>query len=140
MKMRSPNVVPLSRQTLAVLDELKAITGSYEFLFPGRSDHSKPISENTILYALYRMGYHRRATTHGFRALASTILNESGLWSPDAIEQQLAHAERNAVRAAYHRAEYLAERTRMMQWWADFLDTERAKADGGNVIALARTR
>ena len=140
MKMRAPHVVPLSRQTLAVLDELKAITGSYELLFPGRSDHRKPISENTMLYALYRMGYHRRATTHGFRALASTILNESGKWTPDAIERQLAHSERNAVRAAYHRAEYLDERTRMMQWWADFLDAERAKAEGGNVLPLSRTR
>ena len=134
MKMRAPHVVPLSRRTLAILKELKAITGSYELLFPGRSDHRKPISENTLLYALYRMGYHRRATTHGFRALASTILNESGLWSADAIERQLAHAERNTVRAAYHRAEYLAERTRMMQWWADFLDAERAKADNQNLI------
>jgi integrase len=136
MKMREPHVVPLSRQAVAALGELKSITGHYELSFPGRSDNRKPISENTILYALYRLGYHRRATTHGFRALASTILNESGKWSPDAIERQLAHKERNAVRAAYHRAEYLDERTRMMQWWADFLDTERIKADGGNIIPL----
>lgn len=138
MKMRAPHVVPLSRQAIAVLEELKAVTGRYELSFPGRSDYRKPISENTMLYALYRMGYHRRATTHGFRALASTILNESGRWSPDAIERQLAHRERNAVRAAYHRAEYLEERTRMMQWWADFLDAERSKVDGRSVIALTR--
>jgi integrase len=136
MKMRAPHVVPLSQQAIAAFEELKAITGGYELSFPGRSDYRKPISENTMLYALYRMGYHQRATTHGFRALASTILNESGKWSPDAIERQLAHKERNAVRAAYHRAEYLDERTRMMQWWADFLDAERAKADGGNIIPL----
>jgi len=80
-----------------------------------------------LLYALYRMGYHQRATTHGFRALASTILNECGLWRPDAIERQLAHKEQNAVRAAYHRAEYLDERIRMMQWWADYLDGEEAR-------------
>ena len=138
--MRRHTSSPFRDRRWPVLDELKAITGRLRFRLPGRSDHRKPISENTLLYALYRMGYHRRATTHGFRALASTILNESGLWSADAIERQLAHAERNAVRAAYHRAQYLDERTRMMQWWADFLDAERAKADGGNVIALSGAR
>ena len=133
MKMRMPHVVPLSQQAVAALEEVNAITGRYELSFPGRSDNRKPISENTMLYALYRMGYHRRATTHGFRALASTVLNESGKWSPDAIERQLAHREQNAVRAAYHRAEYLEERTRMMQWWADFLDAERAKANDHHI-------
>lgn len=127
MKMRAPHLVPLSRQALALLAELKPITGSYELLLPGRSDRQKPISENTLLYALYRMGYHQRATTHGFRALASTILNESGVWRPDAIERQLAHKERNAVRAAYHRTEYLEERTRLMQWWGDFLDAAESE-------------
>lgn len=132
MKMRAPHLVSLSRQTLAILEELKPITGGCDLIFPGRSDRRKPISENTLLYALYRMGYHQRATTHGFRALASTILNESGLWRPDAIERQLAHKEQNAVRAAYHRSEYLEERARMMQWWADFLDaSERKGADVG---------
>jgi integrase len=87
MKMRAPHLVPLSRQALAVLEELRPITGSYDLVFPGRADRRKPISENTLLYALYRMGYHQRATTHGFRALASTILNESGNWRPDAIER-----------------------------------------------------
>ena len=101
MKMRAPHLVPLSRQAVAILDELRPITGGCDLVFPGRSDRRKPISENTLLYALYRMGYHHRATTHGFRALASTILNESGLWRPDAIERQLAHKEQNAVRAAY---------------------------------------
>jgi integrase len=115
MKMRAPHLVPLSRQALALITELRPITGNYELLLPGRSDRQKPISENTLLYALYRLGYHQRATTHGFRALASTILNESGLWRPDAIERQLAHKERNAVRAAYHRAEYMEERARMLQ-------------------------
>ncbi len=136
MKARAPHLVPLSRQALALLAELKPITGSYDLLFPGRSDRRKPISENTLLYALYRMGYHQRATTHGFRALASTILNESGLWRPDAIERQLAHKERNAVRAAYHRAEYLEERTRMMQWWGDFLDEAETERDGGQSLQL----
>ena len=87
MKMRAPHLVPLSRQALAVLEELKPISGGYDLVFPGRYDRRKPISENTLLYALYRMGYHQRATTHGFRALASTILNECGLWRPDAIER-----------------------------------------------------
>lgn len=122
MKMRAPHQVPLSHQTLALLDELRPITGRYDLLLPGRSDREKPISENTLLYALYRLGYHQRATTHGFRALASTILNESGLWRPDAIERQLAHKEQNAVRGAYNRTDYLEERTRMMQWWGDYLD------------------
>ena len=127
MKMRAPHVVPLSRQALAVLEELRPISGSHDLVFPGRSERDRPISENTFLYALYRLGYHQRATTHGFRALASTILNESGLWRPDAIERQLAHQEQNAVRAAYHRSEYVEERTRMMQWWADFVDSEETR-------------
>lgn len=122
MKMRAPHLVPLSRQAVAILEELKLMTGGHDLVFPGRNDRRKPISENTLLYALYRLGYHQRATTHGFRALASTILNECGLWRSDAIERQLAHKEQNAVRAAYHRAEYLDERARMMQWWADYLD------------------
>lgn len=126
MKMREPHVVPLSKQSIELLQELKIISGKRDLLFPGRSDHRKPISENTLLYALYRMGYHKRATIHGFRALASTILNECGLWRPDAIERQLAHKEQNAVRAAYHRSEYLDERTQMMQWWADLLDDEES--------------
>jgi integrase len=129
MKMRAPHLVPLSRQALALIDELRPITGNYELLLPGRSDRQKPISENTLLYALYRLGYHQRATTHGFRALASTILNESGLWRPDAIERQLAHKERNAVRAAYHRAEYMEERARMMQWWANYLDAAQTGSE-----------
>ena len=86
------------------------------------------MSENTLLFALYRMGYHSRETTHGWRANASTILNESGLWHPDAIERQLAHAENNKIRAAYNRAEYLSERRRMMNWWPDHIDALRQPA------------
>ena len=85
------------------------------------------MSEKTLLYALYRMGYHSRATAHGFRAAASTILNEQG-YRPDVIERQLAHLERNKVRAAYHRAEYLPERMKMMQDWADYLDEAQARS------------
>jgi len=121
MKMRAEHLVPLSKQALAVLEDLKPLTGHRELLFPSRNGQGKPMSENTIIYALYRMGYHSRATGHGFRATASTILNEQG-WRPDVIERQLAHKERNEVRAAYHRSEYLPDRKKMMQWWADYLD------------------
>jgi len=122
MKMRSPHIVPLSPQALAVIEELKPLTGHFDLLFPSQRDNRKPISENTLLYALYRLGYHRRATVHGFRALASTILNETG-FRPDVIERQLAHVERNKVRAAYHRSEYLNERRKMMDWWGACIES-----------------
>lgn len=121
MKMQTAHIVPLSQQALVVLYELQPLTSRYELVFAGRSNYSKPMSENTLLYAMYRMGYHSKATVHGFRATASTILNEMGC-RPDVIERQLAHAERNKVRAAYHRSEYLDERRKMMQAWADYLD------------------
>lgn len=124
MKMKETHVVPLARQSVDALRELERYSGRGELLFPHVSDPRKPMSENTMLYALYRMGYHGRATGHGFRALASTVLNESG-WRPDVIERQLAHSERNKVRAAYNRATYLEERRTMMQSWADLIDAER---------------
>jgi integrase len=122
MKMRSPHIVPLSPQALAVIDELRPLTGQFDLLFPSQRDQQRPISENTLLYALYRLGYHKRATVHGFRALASTILNETG-FRPDVIERQLAHVERNKVRAAYHRSEYLEERRSMMDWWGTCIES-----------------
>jgi len=128
MKMREEHVVPLSAQAIEALRELQTITGRAPLLFPGRSNAHKPVSENTLLFALYRLGYHGRATGHGFRALASTTLNEQG-WPPDVIERQLAHAERNKVRAAYNRAQYLPERRRMMQAWADYLESLRIGSD-----------
>jgi integrase len=128
MKMKAPHMVPLSRQAVEALRELHTLTGRAQLLFPGQSNPRKPMSENTLLYAMYRMGYHSRATVHGFRATASTILNEQG-WSPDVIERQLAHSERNKIRAAYNRAEYLDERRKMMQAWADYLDVLQAGAD-----------
>jgi integrase len=131
MKMRQEHVVPLSRQALGVLRELQAWTGNGPLLFPSRSKATQPISENTVLYALYRMGYHSRATGHGFRSTASTILNELG-FAGDVIERQLAHSSKNKVRAAYNKAQYLPERARMMQHWADLLD-ELARADS-NVV------
>ena len=121
MKMSEMHIVPLSTQTIAVLKELQLITGNYEHLFPNRNKPITFISENTMLYVLYRLGYHSRATVHGFRATASTILNEHG-FRPDVIERQLAHSERNKVRASYNHAQYLPERREMMQWWGDYLE------------------
>jgi integrase len=131
MKMKTEHVVPLSRQAVAMLDELKELCGGSRFVFPGRN-RDKPISNNTMLFALYRLGYKGRMTGHGFRAVASTSLNESG-FRPDVIERQLAHAESNEVRGAYNRAEYLPERKAMMQHWADYLDALQA---GAKVIPL----
>jgi integrase len=122
MKMKAEHLVPLSRQTLSILAELKPISGTSRYVFPGRNP-AVPMSNNTMLFALYRLGYKNRMSGHGFRSVASSILNESGLWSADAIERQLAHCERNAVRGAYNRAEYLPERKRMMDWWADHVDS-----------------
>lgn len=125
MKMKSPHLVPLSRQALDVLETLRPLTGRYALVFPGANDRERPISENTLNDAIRkRLGF--AATSHGFRATASTILNEAG-FRPDAIERQLAHVERNKVRAAYHRSEYLEDRARMMQAWADYLDTLKAE-------------
>lgn len=124
MKMRAPHLVPLSRQALAVLDELRGLTGHCELLFPSERRLTTPISENTLSYAMGRMGYKGIATPHGFRALASTTLNEEG-FNPDVIERQLAHAERNKVRAAYHRAEYLDDRRQLLQWLADFYESQQ---------------
>jgi len=131
MKMKTEHVVPLTRQALAMLTELKEISGGSRFVFPGRN-RDKPISNNTMLFALYRLGYKGKMTGHGFRAVASTILNETG-FNPDVIERQLAHCERNEIRGAYNRAEYLPERKRMMQHWADYLDSIEA---GAKVIPL----
>jgi integrase len=121
MKMGEPHLVPLSRQALAVLEEIKRISGGREHVFPNEHHPLKPMSENTVLFALYRMGYRGRATGHGFRATASTILHEMG-FRPDVIERQLAHVERNRVRRAYHRSQYITDRAAMMQSWGDLLD------------------
>ncbi len=131
MKMRTPHIVPLSSQTVQVLRVLHGVTGRSTLLFPGERDHAKPISNNTILKALERMGYKGRMTGHGFRGLASTILHEHG-FDHAHIELQLAHQERNAVSAAYNHATYLKQRTKMMQWWADHLDQQLAS----NVLKL----
>ena len=121
MKMPSPHIVPLSTQALDVIRQLRELNGRWKWVFPSQSNTQKPISENTVLFALYRLGYHSRMTGHGFRGLASTILNENGFES-DWIERQLAHSERDDVRAAYNHAQYLSERKRMMQWWGDYVE------------------
>ena len=121
MKMGREHMVPLAPQAVAILRELKKLSGDSEYILPGRNLH-KPISNNTMLFALYRLGYKGRMTGHGFRAVASTILHEKGYRS-DVIERQLAHADDNEQRAAYNRAAYLPERREMMVDWANMLDT-----------------
>ena len=135
MKMKDPHIVRLSRQAVEVLRELKPLSSDSRYVLPSFSTLNQPIGESTLNVAFERMGYGGRFTPHGLRATASTILNEHG-FRPDVIERQLAHVERNRVRAAYNKAEYLDEREAMMQHWADFIDGLCA---GGQVINLRRT-
>ncbi|MFD1488673.1 tyrosine-type recombinase/integrase [Ancylobacter vacuolatus] len=122
-KMRRPHRMPLPPQAVAILEDLRRFTGRGTLLFPSVRTVLRPISENTLNAALRRLGYAQdEVTSHGFRATASTLLNECGLWHADAIERQLAHVEGNAVRRAYARGEHWDERVRMMAWWADYLD------------------
>lgn len=131
MKMRTEHRVPLSLQAVEVLRSMHTLSGRRELVFPSPFYPSKPLSENTFNSALARMGYKGSATAHGFRALFSTVANECG-WNPDTIERQLAHLERDRVRAAYHRSTYLEDRAKLMQWWADYLDGRKA----GNVVKM----
>ena len=132
MKMKQPHAVPLSRQVLFLLQDLRSLARDSEFLFPALHTTKRCLSDNTLNVALRRLGFeHDEMTSHGFRAMASTLLNESGLWHPDAIERALAHGEKDRVRAAYHRGAHWAERVRMAQWWSDYLDQLRV---GGAVI------
>lgn len=125
-KMRRPHRVPLSRQSLAILRDLQGVSGEGRLLLPSLRSEDRPISDNTLNAALRRLGYDKsEMTAHGFRAMASTLLNESGKWHPDAIERQLAHIEGNAVRRAYARSEHWEERARMMQFWSDYLERLR---------------
>lgn len=123
MKMSTPHIVPLARQAVEVLRALRLLTGRGHYVFPGANDKSRPMSNNTLLYALYRLGYRGRMTGHGFRGLASTILHENGFEEAH-IELQLAHLRRNTVAAAYNHAKHVAQRSKMMQWWADYLDAQ----------------
>ncbi len=117
---KPPHAVPLADWTLELLAELKELTGNTPFLFPSRTKTDGFISDATIGRIIERMGYKGRVTPHGFRSLASSVLNEQG-FNPDAIERQLAHIENNKIRAAYNRADYLNERKEFMQWYSDFL-------------------
>jgi integrase len=142
MKMATPHIVPLSRQSVAVLRALSLLTGNRTLVFPGANDKQRPMSNNTILFALYRLGYKGRMTGHGFRGLASTILHENG-FEDEHIELQLAHQKRNKVAAAYNHAKYLKQRNAMMQWWADYLDGQLAKGHesiGRATVDLRRAR
>jgi integrase len=129
MKMRRPHAVPLSRQVLAYLVELRELTGPEGFVFPAFHTSRRPLSENTINQAFRRMGYAiGEVSAHGLRTTASTLLNESGKWSPDAIERSLAHADKDSVRGTYNRGFYWEERVAMHQWWSDYLDQLREAA------------
>lgn len=126
MKSRREHVVPLSRQAVALFEGLRAMTGDARYVFPSIRTPLKPISENTLNAALRRLGFTKdEMTAHGFRAVASTLLNEAGKWSPDAIERALAHKDKDAIRGAYHRGMHWQERIEMAQWWSDHLDALR---------------
>ena len=133
MKMKIEHRVPLSRQAVEVLRTMQTLSGDSELVFPSPFYPSKSLSENTFNSALKRMGFGGIATAHGFRALFSTVANECN-WNPDAIERQLAHVERNGVRAAYHRSTYLDDRAKLMQWWADYLDGRKT----GKVLKMKK--
>jgi integrase len=132
MKARRPHAVPLSNQVRDMLKELRALTGRGTYVFPSAHGASRPMSENTLNASFRRMGFEKdEVTAHGLRATASTLLNESGLWSPDAIERALAHGESNATRGAYHRGLHWDERVKMAQWWSDYLNKLQI---GGEVL------
>lgn len=132
MKMRRPHEVPLSRQVIAYLEELYSLTGPEGFVFPAFHTFKRPLSENTVNQCFRRMGYAvGEVTAHGLRTSASTLLNECGKWTPDAIERSLAHADSNSIRGVYNRGRYWDERVAMHQWWSDYLDQLR---DGGEVV------
>lgn len=136
MKMGETHIVPLSQQAVTILRDVQPLTGSGAFVFPSLRTASRPISEGTLNAAIRRIGFSKEEMTgHGFRTMASTLLNEQG-WHPDLIELQLAHAERNKVRAAYNRAQRLDERRKMMQAWADYLDGLKT---GSNLVPIRRS-
>ena len=136
MKMQRDHLVPLSRQVLTLLEELRPLTGRYELLFPNQNSTKRPISQNALIFGIYRIGFHQRLTFHGFRAMFSTAAHEAG-WLGEAIDRQLAHVERNKTKKAYNRAEHLETRKELMQWWSDYLDSMRSE---GKVVQLASRR
>ena len=132
MKARRTHVVPLSRQVLELFKQLKPVSGGKGFIFPAFHTRLRPMSENTINAAFRRMGFTKdEVTAHGLRSTASTMLNESGLWHPDAIERALAHGDSNAIRGVYNRGNYWDERIKMAQWWSDYLDELRERKTNG---------
>jgi integrase len=136
MKMKNPHIVPLSTQAVEILTEIQPVTGEGRYVFPSIRTYSRPMSNNTVLAALRRMGYTKEEMSgHGFRAMASTVLHEQG-WPSDIIERQLAHAERNSIKAAYNHAQHFPERRKMMQAWADYLDILKSSE---KVVPLFRT-
>ena len=138
MKMRKAHHVPMSRQTIALFREIHAATGPTGYVFPSVRTRTRPMSENTINAALRRLGYSSdQMTAHGFRAMASTLLNESGRFHPDAIERALAHGDSDKVRAAYHRGAHWEERVEMAQWWSDYLDRLSV---GAEVVPISEVR
>jgi integrase len=138
MKARIPHFVPLSRQAIVLFKEAQALTGDWAYVFPSIRTPKKPMSENTVNAALRRLGFTGdEMTAHGFRSMASTLLNESGKWSADAIERALAHQDKDSIRGAYHRGAHWQERVEMAQWWADYLDQLKR---GDCVLPFARGR
>ncbi|MCJ1962281.1 tyrosine-type recombinase/integrase [Novosphingobium mangrovi (ex Hu et al. 2023)] len=138
-KMRKDHLVPLSRQAIKILQEAQLLTGPSDYVFPSVRTRRRPMSDNTINAGLRRLGYTTdEMTAHGFRAMASTLLNESGKWNPDAIERALAHGDSDKVRAAYHRGAHWKERVKMAQWWSDYLDKLRAGAEVAPVKTAKR--
>jgi integrase len=134
MKKRREHAVPLSLQSLAILRQIRALSGDGQLVFPALGKPDRPMSENTANVALRRMGFAAdEMTAHGFRAMASTLLNESGKWSPDAVERALAHKDGDQVRAIYHRGAHWNERVKMAQWWSDHLEALR---DGAEIMPL----
>jgi len=138
MKSRRVHAVPLSHQVVGFLEDLGRLIGKHGYVFPSVRSFSRPMSENTLNAAFRRMGFSKdEVSAHGLRATASTLLNESGLWNPDAIERALAHGDSNVVRGIYHRGKHWEERVRMAQWWSDYLDDLR---DGGRVLNFNTNR
>ena len=138
MKMRKAHQIPLSRQAVELFRQVQAVTGPNGYVFPSIRTRARPMSENTVNAGLRRLGYTTdEMTAHGFRAMASTLLNESGKWHPDAIERALAHGDTDKVRAAYHRGAHWNERVEMAQWWSDYLDTLRK---GAEIVLIRRIK
>lgn len=138
MKMGATHLVPLTPRSLELLAGLRKLSNGSRWILPGRDSDRKPISNNTLLYFLYDLGYHKKATVHGFRGTASTALNESGLWNYDWVERQLSHVERDEVRLAYNAAEYWEHRVKMMHWWSERLEgfaNQRSTTDLSDLLS-----